>query len=258
MDNQNQKKLKLLFLDVDGVLNMGSSQGHFEDSMLKYLKEIVDETNAYIVLSSTWKYNENNRNILQKTLHLNGILKDKKFFSQTPDLRQAGHPYPRQHSHATRAHEILLWLKVNTQDDGSENADDFPLPDKLDLESVKSSPKFNGPSGTWVLESRVAVESFVVVDDINLLEDGCFGKKLEGNFIRTKMETGLTNEKKEEAIRILNNRDFDFLKWRRLTFLPCNNPDCLELEKPSPTEQSQRGRLASNMQKFFDLFRNNK
>src|SRR5579883_1834975 len=101
--------------------------------------------------------------MLLKTLHQRGILRRNEFFSQTPDLRRAGPTYPRQNSHATRAHEILLWLKVNTYDDGSETQDEFPLPQKLDLESVKNSSEFNGPAGKWVLDTPVIVESFVVV-----------------------------------------------------------------------------------------------
>lgn len=58
---QNKSGLKLIFLDVDGVLNCHSTKDRcgqyigIEDSKVKLLKEIVDWTNAKLVLVSTWK-----------------------------------------------------------------------------------------------------------------------------------------------------------------------------------------------------------
>lgn len=56
-------EMKVIFLDVDGVLN---SQSLFEkckedlvpidEENIKYLKKIVDATGASIVLSSSWRY----------------------------------------------------------------------------------------------------------------------------------------------------------------------------------------------------------
>lgn len=62
--------MKVIFLDVDGVLNSGEGlkqhinkngfngfleYSEIEDKPLKLLKEIVDKTSAKIVLSSSWK-----------------------------------------------------------------------------------------------------------------------------------------------------------------------------------------------------------
>ncbi len=53
--------MKIIFLDVDGVLNSIDSEDHFhcfiglDYSGIKLLKEIVDATKAEIVLVSTWK-----------------------------------------------------------------------------------------------------------------------------------------------------------------------------------------------------------
>ena len=52
---------KVIFLDVDGVLNCQSSKSKcdktigIDNSKVKILKEIVDNTNAKIVLTSSWK-----------------------------------------------------------------------------------------------------------------------------------------------------------------------------------------------------------
>ena len=58
MDISN--KIKIIFLDIDGVLNV-YPQGHddygsiFHDHFVDNLKWIIDETGADIVISSTWR-----------------------------------------------------------------------------------------------------------------------------------------------------------------------------------------------------------
>lgn len=54
--------MKVIFLDVDGVLNFAGTEAKtpngcmgIADTCVKKLKQIVDETNAFIVLISTWK-----------------------------------------------------------------------------------------------------------------------------------------------------------------------------------------------------------
>jgi hypothetical protein len=52
------KEIKVIFLDIDGVLN--SAQDRFSytietDKHLQLLKQLVDKTNARIVLSSSWR-----------------------------------------------------------------------------------------------------------------------------------------------------------------------------------------------------------
>lgn len=65
--------MKVIFLDIDGVLNTAETYDRIEEEYqktgikkieidefrLKYLKRIIDETGAYVVLSSSWiKYFE--------------------------------------------------------------------------------------------------------------------------------------------------------------------------------------------------------
>lgn len=69
--------MKVIFLDVDGVLNCETttdSVGHYigiEDGKIRLLAKIVRNTNADIVLTSTWKefwYREENKKALQDDL----------------------------------------------------------------------------------------------------------------------------------------------------------------------------------------------
>lgn len=56
--------MKLLFLDIDGVLNSDRydrerdrmKTGNIDETRLDLIKEIVDKTGAKIVLTSTWRY----------------------------------------------------------------------------------------------------------------------------------------------------------------------------------------------------------
>ncbi len=55
--------MKVIFLDIDGVLNSrrydlyrGDEDGTIDESRLPILKQIVDETDAKIVLTSTWRH----------------------------------------------------------------------------------------------------------------------------------------------------------------------------------------------------------
>ena len=54
--------MKILFLDIDGVLNSRlydlqrtAEQGNIDETRLPLLKQIVDETQALIVLTSSWR-----------------------------------------------------------------------------------------------------------------------------------------------------------------------------------------------------------
>lgn len=54
--------MKVIFLDIDGVLNCQSSKSHcgifvgIDDSKVKRLRKIVDATGSEIVLSSSWRH----------------------------------------------------------------------------------------------------------------------------------------------------------------------------------------------------------
>lgn len=102
--------MKIIFLDVDGVLNNIHSTERcrgfigIEDSKVEILKEIVNKTCAKIVLSSTWKYGwEKNINdcdghgtYLNSKLAYSGL----KAIDKTKDL-------------SDRGEEILEWVNRN-------------------------------------------------------------------------------------------------------------------------------------------------
>lgn len=77
--------MKLIFLDIDGVLNcMGSKsrcQGFIgiDNDKVKRLKQIVDATDAKIVLTSTWKRHWDKNKDFNETM---GKYIDQKFKKQ--------------------------------------------------------------------------------------------------------------------------------------------------------------------------------
>lgn len=106
--------MKVIFLDIDGVLNyrgckhkLPNSNFYFvDDAKIKLLKTIIDETRAKIVLSSTWRYDWINSDL---GLHTDGsfeLLRNKllehgiSLLSKTPKLKSA-----------YRGEEIDAWLK---------------------------------------------------------------------------------------------------------------------------------------------------
>ena len=61
-NNDITENIKVIFLDIDGVLNSSvydrmckGNEGNIDQTRLPLIKKIVDETNAKIVLSSSWR-----------------------------------------------------------------------------------------------------------------------------------------------------------------------------------------------------------
>lgn len=97
--------MKVIFLDVDGVLN--SVEDRFSwtietDKHLKLLKYIIDNTNAKIVISSSWRILSGTKNTLIKRLKDFNI----EVYSETPHLCSDG---------IRRGDEIRQWLKENKE-----------------------------------------------------------------------------------------------------------------------------------------------
>lgn len=162
--------MKVIFLDVDGVLNSEDDlvvyrkkngitgcimYAEVEDRPLKLLKEIVDKTSAKIVVSSSWRIGcerSGRESIFGKGLYekLEKRLKDygMDIYDITPSLETG----------TQRGDEIREWLSKNE------------------------------------------TENFIILDDDS---DMCEYVNTE-NFIQTTYKHGLTEELKDKAIQLLN------------------------------------------------------
>lgn len=91
--------MKIIFLDIDGVLNnMDSYPATIEDTLIFKLKNIIIDTNAEIVLSSDWRLDNDLKNIIETRFKLSNI----PILGCTPEL-------PTE----TRGKEIAAWLNAH-------------------------------------------------------------------------------------------------------------------------------------------------
>ena len=100
--------MKIVFLDIDGVLNTPKTTRKFgfdfiDDILVALVARIVKETEAKIVLSSTWRIEEKDRTLAQQALSRHGI----SIHDTTPVLRIEG-------MWVERRQEIQAWIDQNT------------------------------------------------------------------------------------------------------------------------------------------------
>jgi hypothetical protein len=128
--------MKVVFLEVDGVLNSGgrwkqlrqvagAAGGRIDPEAVKRLKRLVDATDARIVVSSTWR--------LGCMVQLTGVLERhgisrNRVVGKTPDRSMA---HPRRVGAAVRIDEIKKWLADHPGVDRYVVLDDEP--DMADL-----------------------------------------------------------------------------------------------------------------------------
>ncbi len=151
---QQNHPQKIIFLDVDGVLTheyyLNGVEEDLDETKIKILKQIIDQTNAKIVLSSTWrKYSKisikskrNPYQVLEELLKRQGL----EIYDKTPILHQIKKINNKQINgiiklEHKRAEEILTWLDNHNPESFvilDDNEHDFK---KYDLEShlIKTS-----------------------------------------------------------------------------------------------------------------------
>ena len=125
--------MKIIFLDIDGVLNKRFSKTHapsgcngIENALLKRLAKIIEETGAKVVLSSTWK-SEIDKNLRYITgdgkYMLNKFKYEGKFhlFDKTPDASSC----------MMRGTEIDEWLSKR------DNVESFVILDDVDFDDFE-------------------------------------------------------------------------------------------------------------------------
>lgn len=95
--------MKVLFLDVDGVLNHFPVESPIERSAVRYLNSVVSRTGARIVIASNWRKRASHTKVA-KALHAKGFR--GKLIGATPALytKVEGIYYPR-------GEEVRQWLE---------------------------------------------------------------------------------------------------------------------------------------------------
>mmetsp|Transcript_33376 Transcript_33376/g.92314 ORF Transcript_33376/g.92314 Transcript_33376/m.92314 type:complete len:225 (-) Transcript_33376:170-844(-) len=126
--------VKLLFLDVDGVINV-PGRG-MDRRLLSNLRGIIDETNCKIVLSSDWRCTAATRNEIRGILRAFGM----DYISCTPPSRS-----PFQ---ARRPEEIIAWIHEHNGRVDSGNGELSGLGKVEQWVAIDDRPLLSEPSGT--------------------------------------------------------------------------------------------------------------
>lgn len=159
--------MKIIFLDMDGVLNsqrylqsVGGMDGQTIDrGAVALLDKIIDSTGASVVISSSWRHMWHWQQ-MREILRAHGLRNFDAIIDQTPD---SGEPW------AARGQEVQEWLD-------------------LERERRVVSPE------------SVPVSGYVILDD----NDGFTTEQLP-HFVRTDANVGLTPRDAIKAISILNS-----------------------------------------------------
>lgn len=105
----SDKGIKLIFLDVDGVLNYSGCKDKIdgmrgiERSRVALLNKIIEHTGAVCVLSSTWR-------IVHPLSDMTRLLEERGFKGQLVDKTPIGSAQGRE-----RGYEIDDWLRNTTR-----------------------------------------------------------------------------------------------------------------------------------------------
>lgn len=155
--------MKVIFLDIDGVLNTPSSESRcgeyigIDDEKVEKLKQIVEKTKAEIVLISTWK----------------------KYWRKEEKLK------PLQDYSANYLDEKLAKQGLKATDKTKDKSDGRYL-----------------SRGESILEYvyRNNVEKYIILDDCQFDYDGC---DLTDNYIKTNQIEGLSEQQVKVACETL-------------------------------------------------------
>lgn len=181
---------KLVFLDIDGVLNNFWSAGQLSCPLVAALAAMLKATGASVVLSSMWRLKHRHRQKVVATFLRHGV---PLFISCTPHLRCA------QGWRYARVQEILAWLQQNT-------TLQFRAQDMVPEELEPDNDQFE--TDHYKLPVRINVSHMVALDDIDMREEGgAQARRLVArhHFVKTLMQTGLTEHNIRQAQHILSD-----------------------------------------------------
>ena len=126
----NEEKIKVLFLDIDGVLNV-IGQGHdeygqiFHEHFMANLQRLIKETGAKIVVSSSWR--KSSLKIMQEMWKYRGLAGEVIDTTPSLCLKKGGsirfwndklerHPTEKVHGYSVpRGCEIDYWLENESE-----------------------------------------------------------------------------------------------------------------------------------------------
>ena len=133
--------MKVLFLDVDGVLNTSNYIGTMNKGMVQTLKYIVDKTGCKIVMSSTWRVAGYGIGTLFNTALMRCDPSDTVIKSVIGVTPQGGDRIDEIGKDYVRGNEIQLWIDDNEFDGKFAILDDDSDMAHLSPKLVKTNPE---------------------------------------------------------------------------------------------------------------------
>ena len=172
--------MKIIFLDIDGVLNYYGSK-IFDTHCVDKLRHIIKETNAKIVLISTWK-----------------VCLNKKVFDEASDKEKEELLKLKYSLDTTFTNELEI---IDITEDYFENKEK-QRSNCISLEDIEKDTEHSDWRSIEIknwLEGK-QIEAFVIIDDFNCKYDEYFPNK----WVKTSFyEKGLSRELADKAVSIL-------------------------------------------------------
>jgi hypothetical protein len=186
---------RLIFLDIDGVLNNVLLHGRLSDPLVTAFASLVRETGAAVVLSSAWRLKRHSRQRIKEAFMMHGV---PLFISCTPQL------YSPHGSRYARVSEILAWLQLNTT---IQFRPEDLLAANGSAEYVTTEGQFSPED--YTLPYKINVTHFVALDDIDMRKLGQQRARqlvARRHFVLTMMRTGVTAHNLAQAGHILSDQ----------------------------------------------------
>ncbi|MCI9465061.1 MAG: hypothetical protein HFI48_14480 [Lachnospiraceae bacterium] len=167
---------KVIFLDIDGVLNSGfRNEKHqkeigdgalIDQEKIELLAGLVEKTDAGIILHSGWRFwfERNGAPLRPEAGYLVKALADAglKISGMTPDLTTAEIRKTKKFS-LVKADEILMWLKMHHHVSGWVVLDDLALYDEtVAAHQVKTDPAIGLTSEDIAEAERILEEKSII------------------------------------------------------------------------------------------------
>lgn len=203
--------MKVLFLDIDGVLNSATDFfelrkfGHPVNEVqgskvinrghLALLQQIIEDTSAKIVLSSTWRLIYSLDEMYEMFTARDFSLPREVLHDITPSLSRGFSDEHYRH----RGGEIREYLKAHPE------VEKFLILDDIGPPIVKPQGRYEDPEdqyGSSAWEDRIPYEPFVEVE-----MTGYDQLTPEMNFIHTDSKCGLTVFQMKYAIQVLGRNE---------------------------------------------------
>lgn len=158
------EKVKIIFLDIDGVLRPVTGEG-FNKKCIENINELIEETGAQIVISSTWR--QRGIDDVKKFLFENGLKSD--ILDMTPMFvinKVWGKDWEKQCKvKAPRGMEIQEWIRdYTTMDKYVQSYVIIDDSENIFLNQLKHYIKVEQTKGFTKKDLKKAIEILNIID----------------------------------------------------------------------------------------------